>query len=279
MDKITDYARCLISSGKLEDKLLPPPANMVYDEFSGEVPEKPERDLKIQFSDKKSKIPRLEHLNDERNRAVTLHHFANHELMAIELFAYALLKFPELPRKFREDLVKTIKEEQKHLRLYLNRMNELGIELGEKPLNYLFWKQIPLMKTPEKFFTIMSLSFEGANLDYSVLYEKCFDYFEDSKSSKIMQTIYKDELKHVNRGLKIFRHYIPDKKDEWEHYNSLIQFPFTPRRAKGYIYIPQTREKAGFNDKFILELGKYHDKFSNRVKSPVLDLIWPQHTD
>ena len=272
---IFSYAEILLKSDRLEDKLTPPPSDFsMADKFSGVVPDKPGRPANLKFSDKKSKIPRLEHLWQDYNRAITMHHFANHELMAIELFAWALLKYPSLPEKIRRDIVRTISEEQKHLRLYLQRMEETGISFGERPLNYIFWKQTPLLRTPEQFFAVMALSFEGANLDYAMVYERVFSHFEDSVSAEIMRTVYRDELKHVTRGLKAVRRSRPDNMNDWDYYQSLITFPFTPRRAKGYSYFPETRKKTGLDNSFIENLGSYRDEYSNRVQSPLLNKLF-----
>ncbi|MCB1178648.1 MAG: DUF455 family protein [Leptospiraceae bacterium] len=266
MNTINEYCLHILKSDKLSEKILQPPLELkdISKEFV--IPEKPAREDKIRFSEKKSKIPRLEHLNQKLNRGVAIHHFANHELLAIELFAYALLKFQDIDESYRRDLFASLQEEQKHLKLYLNRMNELGIEFGEKPLNYIFWKYLPLMQTFEKFSAIMSLSFEGANLDYAVIYKKTFERYDDKTSADIMEIVYRDELKHVKRGMKILKNRDDKSISEWEYYNSLLTHPFTPRRAKGYFYLPYTRKKVGFSDEFIQKLGDYKDEFSNRKK-------------
>ena len=51
-----------------------------------------------------------------------LHFFANHELLATELMALVLLKFPDAPAAFRKGVLETLKDEQEHTRLYIERM-------------------------------------------------------------------------------------------------------------------------------------------------------------
>lgn len=264
--KLTDYAKHLLLAPNLEDKLLPP--SRFWDEeedFNSIRIEKPARNQNLKFSDKKIKIPRLEHLNLESNRGLTLHHFANHELMAIELFAWAILAFPNAPKSIRNGWVKTIEEEQIHLKLYIKRMNDFGVQFGDIPLNYIFWKQLNQFHSLESFSAVMSLSFEGANLDYSQVYAKVFSYFGDNLTSDIMVYIFEDEVKHVKRGVRAFEKSIPPNQNTWEHYRSLIQFPFTPRRAKGYLYFPETRTLAGLDSRFVKELEAYEDEYTGRV--------------
>ncbi|MEM7181010.1 MAG: DUF455 family protein [Spirochaetota bacterium] len=265
MKTIQDYCLHLLMASKLEDKLFPPPLGLRNDSKTFySLPQKPTREPKLEFSDKKHKIPRLEHLNQASNRGITLHHFANHELMAIELFAYFLLKFPHIDEAYKRETLKTIAEEQKHLKLYIKRMQELGVGFGDRPLNYIFWKYIPAMQTPASFAAILAISFEGANLDYSQIYRETFSYYSDTKSAKIMEVIYRDELKHVRRGVKIFHKDKPKHLSDWVHYHNLVSYPFTPRRAKAYFYFPSSREKVGLDKEFTNRLATYEDEFSNR---------------
>lgn len=260
----------ILFSGSLEDKIETPQLNLLDSrELNLDIPNQPIRNNSIKISDQKSKIPRLEHLHMEINRGLAMHHFANHELMAIEIFAWALLKFQHLSDEIRLSMLKSLIDEQKHFKLYLERMKELGIEFGERPLNGIFWKFIPMMQTFEKFTAIMSISFEGANLDYAMIYQKTFSQFGDLKSSQIMETVFLDELKHVRRGLNVIRNREDKNISEWDYFVSLLDKPFTARRAKGYFYIPDTRRKVGFTEEFIQSLAEYRDEFSNRKKEVI----------
>ena len=73
---------------------------------------------------------------DPVERGRVLHFFANHELLALELMAVALLRFPDAPHSFRRGIIETMKEEQKHLNLYIESMNRLGV--GSQPGFLLF---------------------------------------------------------------------------------------------------------------------------------------------
>jgi uncharacterized ferritin-like protein (DUF455 family) len=268
----------ILESPRLEDKLTPLDLASIDfllgdDSLNQEPVLVPGREPRIQMSDEKSKIPRLEHLNESRNIAISFHHFANHELMAIELFAYGVLKFPSAPKGAIRGFLRSLMDEQEHFKMYQSRMNHLGVGFGDKPLNKLFWKQIGKMQTLEKFVAVMSISFEGANLDYTRVYKKAFDFHGDIESAKIMEKIYIDEIKHVKRGLAIFKGLKPNNLSEWEYYISLLEYPFTPRRAKGYLYFPETRIKAGLGDDFARSLGEYEDIYTGRVNRASLEKV------
>jgi len=64
---------------------------------------------------------------------------------AIEMMAAAILIYPhstEEDVRFKKGIVTALKDEQKHLSLYIKRMNELGYEFGDFPLNDFFWRQL-----------------------------------------------------------------------------------------------------------------------------------------
>ncbi len=265
MKTINDFCKHILFSGEIEDKLISPPDGLLDEiESSIELPEKPVRARRISFSEEKTKIPRLEHLNMAENRAISFHHFANHELLAIELFALAILKFQNAPKKIRKSLFNTLLDEQKHFSLYLKRIREFGMDFGERPLNYVFWKQAPKIDSLERFAAIVAITFEGANLDFAILYKNIFLHFDDKKCADVMDTIYKDEIRHVKRGLYILRNSEKFLGNDWDTYTNLLDEKFTPRRAKGYYYFPDSRKRAGLDENFITELGKYSDEFSKR---------------
>lgn len=286
MPTIFEYAYHILTSPQLKDKLIPPPKDLIFPTtpHSYKVPDLPERSSRIRLTNEKTKIPRLEHLWDPVNVAISMHHFANHELMAIELFSWAILKFPQTSLNIQKAFLKTIQEEQIHFQLYQKRMQELGLEFGERPLNMIFWKQIPKMQTLEKFTAILSLSFEGANLDFSLIYKQAFQYHGDTQSAEIMEKIFRDEIKHVRRGLIVLKNHFkiiqnssythqPKYISFWDYYTNLLEYPFTPRRAKAYYYIPETRKMAGLDDDFIKKLGEYTDEYSGRVHLASLEKV------
>lgn len=255
----------------MEDKLYSPDAFPIDRPSENFIPpDRPTRSGKIEFSDRKSKIPRLEHLNIEENRILSLHHFANHELMAVELFAWAILKFQDVPSSVRKSFYKTLLEEQMHLRLYLKTIRDWGMDFGDRPLNYIFWKQTPNMQTLEKFYAVMALSFESANLDFSLIYKKAFEKFGDFEKASIMNQVHRDEIRHVKRGVKVVFSDGTKGIDQWEKYRKLISHPFTPRRAKGTFYFPELRLKAGLSSEFASELGKYEDEYEGTTNARIL---------
>lgn len=270
--KVSEYAYHLLSHGTLSDKLLCSSKVTEFDhDFTVKLFDYPVREAKLSFSEKQIKFPKKNSFVNERERGKALHFFANHELLAIEMMAQALLMFPKLGKTSQKLLLKTISEEQDHLNLYLDRMKELNITFGDFPLNSFFWSYMKKIKSPEEFFSVMSLTFEQANLDFCLFYKELFEKFNDEKSAKILDTIYLDEIKHVARGKREVqeRIFLKDNEDDeqkedalWSYYLSALPYPLTPARAKGIGFDREGRKKTGLSDEFINKLEHYCDEFN-----------------
>jgi uncharacterized ferritin-like protein (DUF455 family) len=211
-------------------------------------------------------------LVDERERGKLLHFFGNHELLATELMALAILKFPDAPASFRRGLLETLKDEQIHTQLYMHRMQQCGIEFGELPLNDYFWKSVSSMEDPLDYVTRLSLTFEQANLDYSREYAKVFNTVGDNATAKILDKIYHDEIGHVGFGLKWFRKWKASGKTDWEAFRERLVFPLSPSRAKGNDFNTQGRRDAGLDADFIKDLEIFQQ---SRGRTPSVHWLNP----
>jgi uncharacterized ferritin-like protein (DUF455 family) len=167
--------------------------------------------------------------------------------------AHALTAFPDAPKSFRRGIAHTLKEEQGHVKLYIERMNELGLRFGDLPLYRYFWYHVPYLTSPIRYVSVMSLTFEMANLDFAPIYGKSFARCGDEKSSQLMAQILKDEINHVSFGwrwLQKFR----GETDSWTAWTEAIAPKLTPNRAKGFVVVEENRRKAGIPEDWILRL-------------------------
>ena len=196
----------------------------------------------------------VRNFHSDKERGLVLHFFANHELLALELMALALLKFPDAPEKFRRGLVQTLKDEQEHVRLYQERMAEVGVEFGEIPVSDFFWKSIGPMESPIDFVTGLSMTLEQANLDYAVYYAETYRRLDDAATAAILERVYRDEIGHVKHGLTWFNRWRSHQEGEWDAYRRALRFPLSAARAKGIGFNRQGRAQAGFSAAYIDEL-------------------------
>ena len=206
-------------------------------------------------------FPTIHQLERDDQRGVVLHFFANHELLALELMALALLRFPEAPAAFRRGIAGIMQEEQSHLSRYLVRMKELGVAFGAVPVNGYFWDVMAPTPSPLVFVMQMSMTFEQANLDFARHYLDAFTLIGDQPTAQLMDTVYREEIDHVGHGVLWFNRWREGQESDWQAYKRLLPLPLTPARAKGPGLQVEARYVAGLSEEFVRELGLYrHSK-------------------
>lgn len=276
---IREFAERVLFAETLADKLAAPPPGLL-DEARGAAlvtPREPGRPRELRLAPvggDRAEFPREHQLADERARGHLLHFLANHELLATELMALALLKFPDAPPAFRRGLLRTLHEEQLHAQWYMTRMADYGVSFGELPVNGFFWNAVADMDAPIDYVTRLPLTFEQANLDFSLHYRDVFRRAGDEAAATLFQTIHDDEISHVAYGLNWFRKWKEPGEDDWEGFSRRLVFPLSPVRAKARRLLDREgRRRAGLGESFIQAL----DLFSgSRGRTPHVFLFNPE---
>jgi uncharacterized ferritin-like protein (DUF455 family) len=259
--ELREFAERVLFATTLEEKLLRP--SDITDERPGTAlitPSAPGRPAELQFKvtgTARDSFPGTKNLEQESERGRLLHFFANHELLATELMALVLLKFPDAPAAFRKGVLQTLKDEQEHAQLYLARMKECGVHFGELPVSGYFWRSVSVMENPMDYVSSLCLTFEQANLDFARHYAKGFTSIGDNETSKLLEKIYRDEIGHVAYGLKWFRRWKNPSESDWEAFCRQLKFPLSPQRAKGITLNVAGRRAAGLDAQFIAELDVF----------------------
>jgi len=243
-------AHRILSGGSLEEKLAVEPVEVLGGAVR-EFPERPARAESLQMLHGHERLPRLAALKEPKARALCLHRFANHELQAVEMFAWAILKFQDMPETFLRGLWAILVEEQTHFKVYAQRMAAYGMTFGDVPLSGNFWDQAPLIQSPIAFVCSMGLTFENANLDYALLYRDAFRLAGAEEDAKAMELVHHDELGHVAWGLSWLRRLKNPGESDVDAYKRVTPFPLGLHRAKGRNFTESARRKAGMDEGFI----------------------------
>jgi uncharacterized ferritin-like protein (DUF455 family) len=259
--ELRDFAEQVLFATTLEEKLRTP--EVITDERPG-APllrvEAPGRPAELQFKPQgsgKADFPGVHRLEREQERGRLLHFFANHELLATELMALALLRFPDAPAAFRRGLLQTLKDEQAHTRLYMERMRHCGIQFGELAVSGYFWRSVASMESPLDYVARLSLTFEQANLDFCRHFARGFQTVGDADTAALLERIYRDEIGHVAYGLKWFRKWKNPGESDWEAFCRQLKFPLSPQRAKGLTLNIEGRRAAGLDAEFVAQLDVF----------------------
>src|SRR5450755_959866 len=194
--ELREFAERVLFATTLDEKLICP--DQFTDERPGAAiiaPAAPGRPTALQFkphgTGDKSEFPGLHQLEQKSERGKLLHFFANHELLATELMALVLLRFPEAPAAFRKGVLQTLKDEQGHTQLYLQRMKACGVHFGELPVSGYFWRSVSVMENPMDYVSSLCLTFEQANLDFARHFAHGFARVGDDATAQLLEKIYR----------------------------------------------------------------------------------------
>ncbi len=246
------WAEQVITGRSLADKLARPPGDVVLADdgppILHDAPGRPPELVIVRGRD--ARVPPIAGMPDPQQRARILHALANHELQAIELFAWALLAYPSAPEAFRRGLVAILEDEQRHLEMYVERLGAHGVAFGSHPVTGHFWNKLDHLTTPLAFVCAMALTFENANLDFAGEYARAARACGDHATADVLDRVHTDEIRHVHFGWVWLRR-LSEGIDPWTAYVANTRFPLGPKRARGATFDRDARIRAGMDAAFI----------------------------
>ena len=192
-------------------------------------------------------------MGPQSTRASMMHTFLHHELQAAELFAWAILAFPETPREFRRGLLRLCGEELRHLRLYREHLERLEAKIGDYPVRDWFWERVPECPTPAAFVALLGLGLEGANLEHSVRFAQSFRAAGDERGAQILEQVEHDEISHVAFAVKWFERFT-GKPLDYDAFRESLPEPLTPAMLQGRPLNRRARQRAGQDETFLERL-------------------------
>ena len=255
--EINDAARTILTSTDLAVKLTRLPTDL-SDDHPGDPAAglRPGRPASLAMRPgREVKVPRLAGFADPAQRARILHALANHELQAVELFAWALLAFPTAPAEFRRGLAQVLRDEQRHTRMYIARVEALGSRFGDFPVSGYFWNKVDDLGSPLRFICAMSLTFENANLDHTLVTADVARQAGDEKTAVVIDQVHHDEIRHVAFGWRWLERFKQPDQSAWDAYRSALTWPLRPTKAKGEAFDAAGRRAAGLDEGFIEKLA------------------------
>lgn len=213
--------------------------------------------LIITPNNRNRRLPRPSAMHDKNMRIRCLHTFANHELMALEMMAWALLAFPDAPRPFRIGLLRVLEDEQRHFELYSQQIEEMGTKFGDLPLNDHFFRLAPMISSPLKWVCAMHLTLEQANLDHAPFYRDIFQGVGDEGAAALMHQIFEDEIMHVQFGAHWLKRYKPQEQSCFDAFVENLAHNNPVHRARSsQFFNADGRRAAGLDEDFIESIEK-----------------------
>jgi uncharacterized ferritin-like protein (DUF455 family) len=242
----------LIHAETLEHKLAPrtPP-----EEWEREPParrvERPGRPPELRVAQRSARTP--DSAARTAARAQLVHTFLHHELQAAELFAWAILAFPDTPLEFRQGLLRLCCEELMHLALYRGHLERLGHSVGEFAVRDWFWERVGTTPDAATFVALQGLGLEGANLEHSSRFAARFRAAGDDEGASILAQVERDEIAHVAFAVRWFERLTGAPLD-YDRWRAALPAPLTPAVLQGRPLNRAARLEAGLDDAFLARL-------------------------
>lgn len=253
----------------LADKLAPLCRDDTIPGPARSAPVLPGRPAGLAPSPTRAPFPR--ELESAPSRARLLHFLANHELLALELIALALLRFPDADPGWRRGMAAILGQEQEHLQGYLQRLDVHGLTFGDQPLNAYFWSALSGCRSAQEFTAGLSLTFEQANLDHAHAFAQRLRRVGDLDSASLLDRVLADEIEHVAHGVRWLGTWRPGE-DFWTAWTDLLEPPLTPARAKGNVLVAEPRRAAGIPEAVIERLTVWS---ASKGRPPVVGWFVP----
>ena len=258
--EIREFAERILHADTIAEKLWQPEGGIdALTDVEPGLPvhwSEPGRPAELQIASRKErkKLPALAAMDQPQMRVRVLHTFANHELMALELMAWALLAYPDTGAAFRRGLAHILADEQRHLRLYMDRIVAHGAVFGDLPVNDHFWRCAPSLTTPLKWVSAMNLVFEQANLDFAPIFGRQFELVGDLESAELMKVIERDEIHHVGFGAHFLKKHTPAGQSTYDVWVENLTFHNSPDRARGADFNAEARLQSGLDEEFVARI-------------------------
>ena len=199
---------------------------------------------------------RVRGLTSPRARASLLHRFWHHELQAAELMAWAILRFPTTPERFRRGLLGIARDELRHMARYEEHIVRLGYAIGDFPIRDWFWERARDCETPTAFLAFVGLGLEGGNLDHSARFAERFRTVGDEVGAAIQDEVGAEEVAHVRFALRWFREF-EGGAPSFEAFTRALPPPLSPILFRGRPIARERRRAAGLDAAFIDALERF----------------------
>lgn len=152
-------------------------------------------------------VPRRKINRGTAGRIALLHALSHIELNAVDLAWDIILRFADadLPRAFFDDWVQVAAEEAQHFMLLSDRLTEFGVAYGDLPAHDGLWDAATETRHDlAARLAIVPLVLEARGLDVTPMMIDKLRGVDDDISADILETIYRDEIRHVRIGKRWF---------------------------------------------------------------------------
>ncbi len=256
------WARNYVLSTDLAHKIAPPPAPDGWGSECLSEDLRPGRPPELTVTLRMPRSVKMGALSRLDARAELHHKFWHHELQAAELMCWAMVRFPETPREFRDGLVRIFRDEVRHMGMYQEHIESLGFSLGDFEVRDWFWERIPTCETPLQFVALLGMGLEGANLDHTARFAHWLRASGDERGAALQEQVGREEVGHVRFATRWFREWSGGV--DFDRWCQELPPPLSPLLMRGKQVQMAPRLKAEFPREFLESLARWTPDDSTR---------------
>ncbi len=203
-----------------------------------------------------NRMPKRGKGGSERGRLALIHALAHIEFGAIDLAFDVVGRFgAEFPRGFVDDWMRVGADEAMHFALLNRRLAQLGSRYGALPAHDGLWEAAAeTSHDAAARLAIVPMVLEARGLDVTPATRDRFAAAGDEATSRILQRILTDEVRHVAAGERWFRHHcLLERVDPHNHWQMLVR-----RHFRGLLKPPfndSARDAAGLTRDYYAPLA------------------------
>jgi uncharacterized ferritin-like protein (DUF455 family) len=122
------------------------------------------------------------------------------EIQAREAFAWAAQRYQDAPKTLRNAWKALSIAEDRHLHWILNRMEELGLDVKDRPVSDKLWHSLVTRKTAKEFALYMANAEERGRQAGERFHQSLHE--KDPVTAEIFRKIAEEEVAHIEVALK-----------------------------------------------------------------------------
>ncbi len=175
---------------------------------TGSPPPRPARPARPELRAPRD-MPRRGKAGSRAGRIALLHALAHIELNAIDLACDIIARFAgdDLPRAFHDDWVTVADEEAKHFEMLSGRLADFNASYGDLPAHDGLWQAAEGTAADILArLAVVPLILEARGLDVTPGMIANLRRAGDGESAEVLDIIYRDEIGHVEVGVRWFEH-------------------------------------------------------------------------
>lgn len=262
ISSVADAARAVLLAAEPRDKVRAARraarawrAGTLAWRFDVAMPDRPQRPARPELL-RPAQMPRRGKGGSERGRIALLHALAHIEFGAIDLAFDAAGRFGSgFPPEFVTDWFGVGADEAMHFALLDRRLKALGSFYGALPAHDGLWEAAAATAhDPLARLAVVPMVLEARGLDVTPATVARFEEMGDSRSARILDRIYRDEIRHVAAGTKWFTLAAESLGfSPVDHWHSLVEHHC--RAAIKPPFNRSARDQAGLSRDFYLGLA------------------------